>query len=473
MNILNTVSKRSIAILYVLIFCTIGLLSLNLPFFWDQLLNSRIAVWLFDTNFSSLILPKSLDFGHPPFFGFYIALFWKVLGKSLISSHMAMIPILMGIAWQYFKLTSRFFTGKFLILSLLLLLAEPTILAQCTMVSSDVAMLFFYLLAVNSILDRKKIFLIISLIVLPLLNIRGVSFSISLFCFDIILAIVSLKEYHFKIKYFLIFMISGMVALTWYVFHYYKTGWMFFMPSSIYESARRVDNLSGILRNLVVIWFCFLEYGRILMWGFICFVLITNVSKFKEFAQNIEFKSIVSIFITPFIIFTVFVSLINNYIGPRYFLVIYLNLILLFVYFLKTYNLSKIKKYIVASIVFLGLITGHLWVYPEKIANGWDCTLAHVPYFKLREQMNDYIVKSKIPIDSISSRFPISYDYRFANLSDSTLEFHYSNVQTDKYILYSNIINDFTDEEIDQLKQYKIVKEYSKSRIYIILYQRQ
>jgi hypothetical protein len=469
---LNFEKKRLLQFSFVIIFIAVAMLSLQLPFFWDQILYSKIACWLFDTNFSSFILPSDIDFGHSPLFGVYIALFWKILGKSLISSHIAMIPILAGIAWQYSKLASKFFSGKYLLLCLVLLLAEPTILAQSTMVSTDITMLFFYLLAINCILDRKILFLILSIIVLSLINIRGICISASLLGIDLLLSILLPEKFRFKLRWILSYIIGALIALSWYYFHYLKTGWMFFVPQTIYKGACEIDGLQGIIRNVMVVGFNLIEYGRIFLWAFVCFALIKLIPAIKHMCKNPSFLQLMAFALIPLFTIAAFVSLVKNPIGPRYFIVIYLNLILLFVYLLKTTNLSKIKKYVISVVVILGLSTGHLWIFPEKVANGWDSTLAHLPYFQLRTQMKDYLVNNKFDVDSIGTRFPISYDYRFTDLSDSSFSFHNCDLETDKYILYSNIINDFSDEEIDQLKQWKLIKEYSNCRIFIRLYQK-
>ena len=67
-------------------------------FFWDTVqLGSIHAQFYFDNNFSFFFLPENIDSGHPPTFGIYIALIWKIFGKSLVTSHFAMLPFLMGI----------------------------------------------------------------------------------------------------------------------------------------------------------------------------------------------------------------------------------------------------------------------------------------------------------------------------------------------------------------------------------------
>ncbi|MEK7253678.1 MAG: hypothetical protein AAB316_02970, partial [Bacteroidota bacterium] len=80
----------------------------NHPFFWDTIqLASKHAHFFYDTDFQSLILPENIDSGHPPAFGMYLALVWKIFGKTLTVSHFAMLPFLWGIVFFILKIGER------------------------------------------------------------------------------------------------------------------------------------------------------------------------------------------------------------------------------------------------------------------------------------------------------------------------------------------------------------------------------
>ncbi|MBL0080448.1 MAG: hypothetical protein IPP53_15465 [Bacteroidetes bacterium] len=65
----------------------------NNPFFWDTVLTSKIAQYFYENGFGNLIVPIDLDAGHPPFFQIYLSILWKLFGKSLLVSHLAMLPL--------------------------------------------------------------------------------------------------------------------------------------------------------------------------------------------------------------------------------------------------------------------------------------------------------------------------------------------------------------------------------------------
>jgi hypothetical protein len=73
----------------------------NNGFFWDTIqLASQHGNYYYSNNFSNLLLPIELDSGHIPTFGMYIALIWKVFGRTVEASHLAMLPFAIGIVWQ-------------------------------------------------------------------------------------------------------------------------------------------------------------------------------------------------------------------------------------------------------------------------------------------------------------------------------------------------------------------------------------
>src|SRR4051794_38753575 len=81
---------------------------LHNSFFWDTIqLGSKQAHWFYDHNFKFFFLPEIIDSGHPPSFGIYLAICWKLFGKSLPVSHLAMLPFLLGIVIQVYLLLKK------------------------------------------------------------------------------------------------------------------------------------------------------------------------------------------------------------------------------------------------------------------------------------------------------------------------------------------------------------------------------
>jgi hypothetical protein len=71
--------------------------------FWDTVqLAGKHGLFFYENNFLSFVLPNEIDSGHIPFFGFYLAIIWKIFGKSLVVSHFAMLPFMLALAYYFY-----------------------------------------------------------------------------------------------------------------------------------------------------------------------------------------------------------------------------------------------------------------------------------------------------------------------------------------------------------------------------------
>jgi hypothetical protein len=159
--------------------------------------------------------------------------------------------------------------------------------------------------------------------------------------------------------------------------------------------------------------------------------------------------------------------------GDRYIIVLFIVFTVLISYLLFEKTSKKKAKYIIFSILLAGLLSGNFWVYPDHIAKGWDAILAHVPYYFLRPKMLQYIDDQKIPIENIGIEEPNDVNLKYIDLSDDNRKFPRKNFQKHKYILYSNIYNMFTDDELKELKgNWIILKEYKLVQVRMTLYKK-
>jgi hypothetical protein len=115
--------------------------------------------------------------------------------------------------------------------------------------------------------------------------------------------------------------------------------------------------------------------------------------------------------------------------------------------------------------------TGHLWIYPEKTTVIWDSTLAHLPYYQLREECFDYIDENNFNYNEISGGFCLYDDRRFVELKNAG-KIVGRNIDR-KYFIYSNVSN-VPDEWIDDFHNknlWKPIKSFKKGFVSIIIYQ--
>ena len=103
----------------------------------------------------------------------------------------------------------------------------------------------------------------------------------------------------------------------------------------------------------------------------------------KKLILNKSIKQLLLLGICPTLFVTIIVLSSTNDFGHRYFIVSYITFILLA--FLTLTKVEKFSKLLYVALL-LGLISGNLWIYPERISQGWDASLAHIPYHSLRKK---------------------------------------------------------------------------------------
>ena len=453
----------------------IVLLSRGNPFFGDTTYHSIIAQWFYDKGFGNFIIPQDMDAGHAPVFSYYLSIVWQIFGKNLFAAHLAILPFAVGIYWQLFRFISTFIEERHRDLCLILIAFEPTLLAQCTQVSYELVLVFFYLLALNSILQKKIWLLIPALIGLSIISTRGAICVSALFITSLVLNYGRLKISEEKTKstllQFTVFVLAGIVCTAWYTYHHAKTGWWFMTPSEAFSAQRKVLGIGGMLRNIGIIgWRC-ADFGRIGLW--IVMLIALPVLIKKKIIQEKKFLQMFAIaFIPPVILSIAFIPF-SNPIGHRYYLVFYLLSIPLVFYSIQSV-FEGTKKTLAIGFSLVMLLAGHLWIYPPKIAIGWDSTLAHLPWFGLRKAMIEYVREHQIPYKSIGTNFPNKYALHETDLTDDYSRFADLDMTKNNYVIQSNIMNDFSDAELDELQnKWRLVKEYKKARIYVRLYKKQ
>ncbi|MBK7223087.1 MAG: hypothetical protein IPH94_17750 [Saprospiraceae bacterium] len=158
--------------------------------------------------------------------------------------------------------------------------------------------------------------------------------------------------------------------------------------------------------------------------------------------------------------------------GHRYLLPIILVLLMIAVrWIFLTQNVRF--QFIIISLLGLSLLTGHCWIYPKGIAQGWDASLAHWPYFELRSQMNQYMDQNKIDISEVGCSFPNLAEQKYLDLSPSTVKHANKDLLHNSYFLYSNLYNDVSTEDFQMLENdFNVIHSLDDKGIYLILYQR-
>ena len=560
--------NKKILTAFCLFYVLVNLLSLRLPFFWgDAIVQSSIAAqWYYDHDFAHFFLPVKDNPGHPPFFGMYLAFWWKILERTLAVSHLAMLPFLIGIAYQFFHIARYFLSPKFLLFALVLFAIEPTILAQATMVTPELPILFLYLLAIRAMLYRQVFWQVIAMCLVVLLNTRGAMIVAVVFLTEVFIFFI--EKYDFKqsilsnlkgstnvysSRIFLLlknvfrlsvkYILAGMVAVAWLFVHYYIEGWVGFNRADMpwKNSFIRVEGI-GILKNIGVFGWRLLDFGRVFMWFVVAlaalrwwrFTPLPPLQRGRCFSQgekstapvypplegaggwkkNIYTKnlSLLALIITPLLVFA---PVMLPYIGTlqhRYLLPFFSMFVIGVAYCFYYLNLrssewrvasgefihlrggsplkhgqkmpvtfdekhiSK-KTYGLFLILIIGLLTGHLWVYPDKVSQGWEASLAHLPYFDVRDKMTNYIIEKGINPNDIATGSPNKYRRLDSDLQTDGIwkfvDIDEVRYDTFTYIIYSNVFNDFADSTYHDLhSNWQREQEFKSGQVRMTLFGR-
>lgn len=479
----NLIHKKNIILVFfVVAYLVLFFSTWKNVFFWDTIqLASKHAHWFYETRFTQLLLPDNADSGHIPVFGAYLAVWWLVFSKSLIVSHLSILPFTIGIIICVHRIVLHLSKPNLLFPAMLLVLSDPTLLAQSTLVSPDIPLVFFFLLAVKAYLKQQNKIFLFSIILLTIISLRGAMVAFAVFLTDMLIIKINNKSYKLIFKKIIGYLPVTIIPVLYFSYHWAEKGWIGYHSESPWNDSFQGVDISGIIRNTVVFVWRIIDFGRIFVWGALIFFTILIVkkierNKLKTKWQQISIEKpaitfIIILLFTQLLVLAPTMILYKGLLGHRYLLPIFITAALLFIIVVNKYFDNNKWKKLTFIIVSVGLLSGNFWVYPDKIAKGWDATLAHLPYYQLRYKMLTYISARQIGFEKIGSDFPLTAPLKYTDLCDCNTSFAHKNLNKQKYILQSNISNGFTDKELNELKNnWTLVKEYQQCRLYFRLY---
>ena len=466
-----TLKNNILLFLSFLIVIILLLTNLNNCFFWDTIHYGSIqSNYYFSTNHTNLIVPTNMDSGYIPTFAMYIAFIWRNFGRTLVNSHLAMLPFAIGIVWELYKLCNKFIKPEFSGIALLLIVVDPTILSQITLVSPDIPLVFFFILGVNAVLKNKKWLLTFSIILLFLTSMRGVMVSLCILYLDLYCNIIFKGKFHLifisLLKRSLIYIPAFLLFIVFNFYHYLEKGWIFSHGSSPWANTVNLVDVKGLLFNLGLLGWRILDYGKIGIWV-VFFILVT---KFRNEILKLKETRILIFFLKCILVF-VHLSMLwaNNMLAHRYFIPFNIIFSLLCANILFSDYVNIKLKYSLSILWLLVLLSGNFWIYPPKIAKGWDSTLAHLPYYNLRKQAILYLDYKKINFKDVESFFPNTATLNDIELNNDPRNFNNFEGKS-KFVYYSNIFN-IEDTIYDRItKEYKVVKSFKNRGVFITIY---
>ncbi len=445
-------------------------------FFWDNvLLASRYGQWYYNAGLATIYVPQDIAVGYPTLFGLGLAGWWKIVGKSLEASHWLMLPALLGIVWQTLRLARRYVPVGHIGWALALLLLDPTLLGQAALVAPDVVLVGLYLAALNALLEGRRGVLAACLVWLTLVNVRGTILGGALLGTDVLWGLgpavsrrVWLRQAWREWRRWWAYLPLVVATAIWMGLHYRHYGWVLYRHTGPWAANSARVGLAGALRNAGLIGWRLLDFGRVAVW------LTAAVLAWRLWRQRrwpLASRQLALVAAVPLVCISGVVVQYANPIGHRYYLVVYL-LVALWVAQQLT-ELAPAWRRRAYGFCLLMLLGGHFWVYPDRIAKGWDASLAHLPYFGLRREMLAELARRRIPLAAVGSDYPNAYALRYPDLVDDDRRFAEKDLRRNRYVLQSNVMNGFGDDELLALQtRWRLLREVRGGQVYFRLYER-
>lgn len=469
------------------------------PFFWDTVqLASKHAHHFFEHRLQWLPLPAEIDSGHPPVFGYYLACIWSIFGKTLPASHWAMLPFLLlnlGLLYRIgFKLGG--FTRAAWLVPIVML--DPVMAGQSVLISPDVVLVSGFLLAVDGILGKSRLQVVLGVLLLCMISMRGMMTAGAL---AVWLGLQGLGQAGFSgfrrgdlqafLSRLLGFVIShhwaflpGFLFAGWFLWwHKTATGWIGLHPASPWAPTFEPAQGIALLRNLLVLGWRWLDFGRVFEW----ILLFGLVWKFwptlrKQWLDTARPESLGSIlllvlclvvFLSPSSILFVNVSA-HRYSLPGFiafhFLVFKTLALVTPVAFVR---MKRIFTIAIPSLLILSLALGNFWIYPRGVAMGWDSTLAHLPFHRLRAEALGYLDANGIDFKTVGSVFPNLNTGENMLLNGDPRHLADKDLLRNDYFFASNIFNDLSDNDFETLRnEWILEKKWQQSGVWVELYRR-
>ncbi len=467
------IKVKSHDIIFIVIIISISILvffNIDQPFFWDKdILDSKQAHWFLENNFS-LVLPDSIDPGHPPLMGFILAVLWSIFGKHLIVGHLFMWLVGIAVVVELKKLCDYYFNRPLAKFILLLIMVETALLTQIVVISSDLLLAFFFIFSINNILKNKSKILILSLIGLSLTNLRGMTTAFGLFLFN--LYVNHHREEANRIAFHKLlypYILASIPSIIFLTTHYFEKGWLVLNEKGPWAGCYENVGISGFIKNIIVYVWRMLDAGRIVIWGLVVFLIYhfwRNKIKLLTYTKQISVLLIIVIAISlPSALGS------NMLIDNRYFLPIFISLSLLLGTLLEHSEQKLITKKNLLIIAIAASLSGSFWVYPDHISKCWSASLSHIPYYRLKKEMNEFINDNGIDKSKIGSYVPNVTQERYIELNESLFSYKQVDFENNKYIFYSNIYN-ISDEHLDELKNWSVLKRLDCCFVKVVLYEK-
>ena len=454
-------------------FCAIlFVISFDFPYFWDgvaQVSKEGFNYYsIFNPNFHNLTITHSPSLF--PMMGLMTASLWTVFGVKLGVTHALILIWGILLIYNVRKIVQLFVREKYVAIITFIAFTEPTVLSQLTIGGIDIIIFTSFVISLRAILDGKKWLLTIGLFFLINIYSRGLFLGLILLIVDFYFNYYKGEKRDTKsfLKYCLT-CLPAFIFLAVSISIYFTSQNRVSITSSSYSTHYQLPaSFWIIIRHFFEFVLRSVENGRFLIW---ILSLLTGYKLFKSkhvFSKNQ--KILLSVLILHFLLYFIFIFISQMPFSARYFMPHFFLLTLFCCWGIIHFYKNQVVYTLLILIVILQA-SGHFWIYPDKIAKSWDCTLSHIPYYELRKECFRYIDENGINYDNISAGFCFYGDRGYAELNNFGKTVIAGRDR--EYFIYSNISAEDADiEEVENSNSWTEVKRFEKGKVFVVLLKR-
>ncbi|MBS1646764.1 MAG: hypothetical protein JST67_05445 [Bacteroidetes bacterium] len=427
----------------------------NIPVFWDMYAQVHTAHYFLQTHFSDLFPNGGFytDNGYFPLYAVYLAVCFKYLGFQLWVAHLSVFPFVLALFFQIQRFCASFFSFKKTAAVLGLMLIHPILLMQSVYFSSEIALAFACFWLLNSLINNRASHIVLASVFLCALNLRSLPF---IFLLGVYFLFFKKK----KEAWYLVF--SFLLAAIWLFYHYLHTGWLIQNPESV--EYRRLIGVPKMLQNVFCFFIHFFNYGN----GVIVALLMLFLF-FKK--RGHELGLFAALFAVSVLLCCIPLS---NPINARYFLPVYLFFIPCLVWAIGFLSLKKNSLFL--FVYLLALWQTQFVTPPEKYGYSWDCSFQSLAYFEVQKQVDAYLTERDIKPKEVDAGYQLNFDDAFYLMNNKPKQYAWlsdTDMPTNKYVLQSNICNNYSAERNGYIQQqYVILQSFKKGWVCIDVYKK-
>jgi len=459
-----------------LVYVILQIVCINNCYFWDNIQQiSKEAHWYYINYFHSISSnSNSTDVivgtgYHPPLMGIMTAVLWEIFGYHLWVSHVFALIWAIILIINVQKLLRLLFPEIYYGWVLVIVLMESSLLTQFAIGSPDFILFTAFVISLRAVLERKPVLLTIGIFFLCVINMRGIFAGVILLIVNICFSYFEKVDkptprtiFKIIIPYIPTFVILAVYFTNYFIVH----GWFFSGTATSGHYSTPTD-LNRIIKHAAEFGLRSIENGRFIVWFIGIYIAWLTLKTKTILTRNEKVILLCFLLLTGLYVLFIFITQMPfsaRYFMPQFFLLTVLTLLGILRFF------NKRTIYSICILILCMELSGHLWIYPDRIAKSWDCTLAHLPFYELRKECFKYIDSKHLDSKEISGGFCIYGNSRYIDLNKK--EYTIGSNYNQKYFIYSNVSNveDHFAKELQNRNIWVPIKDFRKGYVLIIIY---